>query len=83
MSDEEKKDFTIIVGQDDHVIHEHHITYEHVVRLYLKDGGTTYNQYLIRYSKGPKQNPDGTLAPEQKVKIKDGMHFRVAGTGES
>ena len=34
-------------------------------------------------SHGPVENPSGTLAPGQKVKVKDGMRFRVAGTGKS
>ena len=54
-----------------------------MVELYLGDGGKPPNEYLIKYSRGPAENPSGTLPPGGKVKVKDGMRFRVAGTGES
>ena len=59
------------------------ISYDEVVALYLSDGATTSNEYLIKYSHGPSQNPSGTLAPGNSVRVKDGMRFRVSGTGES
>jgi hypothetical protein len=74
---------TIIVGQDEHEIQEKEISYTQVVELYLGSGGETSTEYLIKYSHGPVENPKGTLPPGQKVKVKDGMHFRVSGTGES
>jgi hypothetical protein len=56
-----------------------------VVKLYLGSGGKPSDEYLVKYSHGPAENPSGTLAPGEKVKVKvkDGMRFRVAGTGES
>ncbi|MFC0590929.1 multiubiquitin domain-containing protein [Novosphingobium aquiterrae] len=73
----------ILVNGDDHEIDTKEITYERVVELYLGSGGKASNEYLVKYSHGPKENPTGTLPPGQKVKVKDGMRFRVAGTGES
>ena len=64
-------------------IYTKEITYARVVELYLGSGGKPSNEYLVKYSHGPAENPSGTLAPGQKVRVKDGMRFRVAGTGES
>jgi len=78
-----QKVFDILVNGDDHEIDTKEITYGRVVDLYLGSGGKPSNEYLVKYSHGPAENPSGTLAPGQKVKVKDGMRFRVAGTGES
>ena len=78
-----QKVFDILVNGDDHEIDTKEITYARVVDLYLGSGGKPSNEYLVKYSHGPVENPSGTLAPGQKVKVKDGMRFRVAGTGES
>lgn len=78
-----QKAFDILVNGDDHEIGTKEITYARVVDLYLGQGGKPSNEYLVKYSHGPADNSSGTLAPGQKVKVKDGMRFRVAGTGES
>lgn len=78
-----QKIFDILVNGDEHEIITKEITYDRVVDLYLGSGGKPSNEYLVKYSHGPAENPSGTLAPGQKVKVKDGMRFRVAGTGES
>ena len=75
--------FEILVNGDDHEIDTKDITYARVVDLYLGSGGKPSTEYLVKFSHGPVENPSGTLAPGQKVKVKDGMRFRVAGTGES
>jgi len=78
-----QKVFSILVNGDEHDVHEKRISYAQVVDLYLGSGGKSSNEYLVKYSHGPAENPSGTLAPGQKVEVKDGMRFRVAGTGES
>jgi hypothetical protein len=78
-----QKILNILVNGDDHEIDTEEITYARVVDLYVGSGGKPSNEYLVKYSHGPVQNPSGTLPPGQKVKVKDGMRFRVAGTGES
>jgi hypothetical protein len=78
-----QKVFEILVYGDDHEIDTKEITYDRVVELYLGSGGKPSNEYLVKYSHGPAENPSGTLAPGQKVRVKDGMRFRIAGTGES
>ncbi len=74
---------SIFVNTDEHDIDQKKISYAQVVDLYLGSGGKPSNEYLVKYSHGPKENPNGTLTPGQKVSVKDGMRFRVAGTGES
>jgi Multiubiquitin len=75
--------FSIFVNSDEHEIDEKKISYAQVVELYLGSGGKPSNQYLVKYSHGPAENPSGTLLPDEKVTVKNGMRFRVAGTGES
>jgi len=75
--------FDILVNGDDHEIDTKDITYARVVDLYLGSGGKPSTEYLVKFSHGPVENPSGTLPPGQKVEVKNGMRFRVAGTGES
>ena len=83
MGDEKEKRFKIFVNQDEHEIDTHKISYERVVDLYLGEGGAPSKEYLVKYSHGSSENPSGTVIPGQKVEVKDGMRFRVSGTGES
>jgi hypothetical protein len=83
MSEKPKKTVAIIVNQDDHEVAKAKISYDEVVALYLQDGGAASTEYLIKYSRGHSANISGTLAPGQEVMVKDGMRFRVSGTGES
>ena len=73
----------LLVNQDEHKWAKEKISYSEVAALYVSDGGAVSNEYLIKYSQGPHQNPSGTLAPGNEVKVQDGMRFRVSGTGES
>lgn len=77
------KEVTITVNQDDHVVAKEKISYDEVVALYLKDGGETAPEYLVKYSRGASGNVSGTLSPGGEVMVKEGMRFRVSGTGES
>lgn len=79
----EKEKFKIYVNEDLHEIDTHKISYERVVELYLGEGGKPSNEYIVKYSHGPSEDPKGTLTPRQEVEIKDGMRFRVSGAGES
>lgn len=83
MSGKPEKIVTIVVNQDEHKFAKAKITYADVVALYLQDGGASSTEYLIKYSRGHSANISGTLAPGQEVMVKDGMRFRVSGTGES
>src|SRR3954467_14665633 len=70
----------LLVNQDEHKWAKDKISYGEVAALYVSDGGAPSNEYLIKYSHGPHQNPSGTLAPGNEVKVQDGMRFRVSGT---
>ncbi len=73
----------IFVNQGRHQVATQRVSYEEIVAFYLSSGGPPSNEYLVKYSRGPAPNPSGTLAPGNKVKVQDGMRFRVSGTGES
>ncbi|MBR2535756.1 MAG: multiubiquitin domain-containing protein [Hyphomicrobium sp.] len=77
------KTVTITVNQDNHEVAKEKISYEEVVALYLSDGRAGSTEYLIKYSHGHSNNVSGTFAPGNYVVVKDGMRFRVSGTGES
>lgn len=78
-----EKNVSIVVNQDEHIVAKEKISYDEVVAIYLQDGGSNSTEYLIKYSRGNSANISGTLAPGQEVMVKDGMRFRVSGTGES
>lgn len=83
MSGKPEKLVKIIVNQDEHTVSKEKISYDEIVSLYLNDGGSPSNEYLIKYSRGHSANVSGTLAPAHEVMVQDGMRFRVSGTGES
>lgn len=75
---------TIIVEATPHEWLSSKIAYGEVVTLF----DPTYPQhpeltYSVRYKKGPKQNPEGILAPGASVKVKEGMVFNVSSTCQS
>lgn len=39
--------------------------------------------FTVSYRKGPKENPEGTMAPGQTVEVKEGMVFDVTATDKS
>ena len=39
--------------------------------------------YSVKYTKGPKENPEGVLVPGASVEVKEGMVFHVTRTGQS
>jgi len=83
MSEKEEKTVDVFVNQDKHSVTKEKISYAEIVALYTQDGGAVSNEYLIKYSRGHFDNVSGTLTPDKEVMVKDGMRFRVAGTGES
>ena len=52
MAGKPERTVTITVNQDDHEVAKEKISYEEVVALYLSDGGSGSNEYLIKYSRG-------------------------------
>lgn len=83
MDGKPEKTVTIFVNEDEHVVNKDKISYDEIVALFLKDGGSQSNEYLIKYSRGHSGNVSGTLAPGTNVMVQDGMRFRISRTGES
>jgi Multiubiquitin len=77
----ENKTVTISVNTIDHVVPHQKISYAALVALAFP--GSTGNTYIVKYYRGNSDNLTGTLAPGAEVMVKDGMDFRITGTGES
>lgn len=85
MADQDKdKKFTLIVNTREKHWDTKTISYKEVVILafgaYSDDPNTTYT---IDYSRGPKENPEGSLTKGQSVELKSGMVFNVTETHKS
>ena len=81
---EDHKTVTIIVEGTPHEWPEEYITYAQVVTLEVPD----YPQhpeitYTVTYKDGPRDKPEGTLSRGGTVKVRKGMIFSVAETGQS
>jgi hypothetical protein len=78
------KRVTIIVDGTPHEWPKGKITFAEVVALEFPDykPGDGIN-YSVKYSKGPKENPEGVLVPGASVEVKEGMVFHVTRTGQS
>ena len=80
-----KKTVTIVVEGTPHEWPKDEISYDEVVTLEVP----TYPQqqpklsYSVKYKRGQGGKPEGILAPNESVKVKDGMTFSVSETGES
>lgn len=80
----EKKLIKILVNGFPHEVEKDIITYLQVVTLAFED----YPQhpertYSVTYKKGHGNKPTGILSIGSKVKIKNGMEFKVKHTGQS
>lgn len=79
-SNKKEKSLHIVINGQQESVHDKHLTYEQVVQLAFP-GGPFDILYSVTYA-----NPhghDGTLAPGQKVVIKNGMSFNVIKTNRS
>jgi hypothetical protein len=75
---------TIIVEGTPHEWPKGEISYSEVVTLEVPD----YPQhpeitYSVKYKRGHGNKPEGVLAPNTSVKVKEGMVFSVSETGQS
>lgn len=83
--DQKLKTVTIVVDGTPHEVpKKDEISYEEVVTLahpdYPQHPDVTYS---VTYERGHGSKPEGILPPGGKVKVKDGMSFRVNRTGQS
>lgn len=74
------KGYAIVVNGTAEVWTDHDITYEQAVQL-AYPGGPADLLYTVSYAN--LHGKDGTLAPGQETKVKDGMIFNVGKTNRS
>lgn len=77
----DSKTVTIFVNTVEHVIVHQKISYSALIALAFP--GVTGANYIVKYYKGNSDNLTGTLPPGGEVMVKNGMDFRITGTGES
>lgn len=75
------KTVNIFVNTIEHEVAHEKISYSTLIALAF-DGATGSN-YIVKYYKGNSDNLTGTLPPGGEVMVKNGMDFRITGTGES
>ena len=73
----------IFVNQDEHEIDTHTISYARVVDLYLGEGGAPSREYLVEHPMALWRIRAAPSPRDTKVQVKNGMRFRVSGTGET
>lgn len=71
----------IFVNTVEHEVLHQKIAYEALVELAFP--GANGANYIVKYYKGNSDNLTGTLPPGGEVMVRDGMDFRITGTGES
>ena len=82
MNDEHgPKKFNIFVNGQRKTWEEESITYVQLVNLAFPNSNS--EMFTVQYSRGPQENPDGTLVSGQNVKVKSGMSFDVSRTDKS
>lgn len=83
-NERKNKTVTLIVNSRPKQWDENHITFREVVALqYGQFEDNPAIAYTVGYSKGPKQNPQGTLVDNDRVKVQDRMNFNVSRTDKS
>lgn len=75
------KTVTITVNTVEHTVPHDKISYGTLIGLAFP--GATGSGYIVKFYRGNSDNLTGTLAPGAEVMVKDGMDFRITGTGES
>jgi len=76
--------FKIIVNARPKEVTEDEQSFNQIVALAFNPVPSGPNiVFTVSYRKGPKENPEGTMAPGQTVEVKDGMVFDVTATDKS
>jgi len=79
-----QKVFAIVVNAQKKEVAETKLFFDEVVKLAFPIPPEGQNiMYTIKYRKGPKQNPKGSLLEGKSVYIKNGMIFDVTTTDRS
>lgn len=83
-SNDQHKQFTIIVNGRQRLVTSKNLTFAEVVQLAFDDA--IFNEmtiYTITFKRGDGEKPEGTLVEGDTVKIKEGMIFNVTRTDKS
>ena len=75
--------FNIFVNARRHSWEDETIDYSQVVDLAFPPPHGPNEIFTVQYSRGPKENPEGTITDVQSVKVKSGMVFDVTRTDKS
>ena len=79
---ENQKEYNIVVNGSNKIWNEKEITFDQVVILAF--GNIDPNaRYTMTYKRGHGNKPEGTMAPGDSVKVKEGMIFNVTPTNKS
>ncbi len=79
-----KNTVTIIVEGTPHEWSKPRISHDEVVTLEVPNHAQHPEiTYSVKYTNGPNNRPEGTLAKGESVKVRDGMIFNVSETGQS
>lgn len=81
---EPKKAMTVIVNAVEKEVTTKELSFDQVVALAFDPVPSGPNWvFTITYRRGEGNKPEGTLAPGETVKVKDGMIFNVTATDKS
>jgi len=82
--DDKTKMVTIVVNGTAYEEEKNEITYDEVVTLAFPDFPQHPERtYSVTYERGQGNKPTGILSPGGKVRVKEGMSFKVKHTGQS
>jgi len=73
----------IVVNTREYSVPKGKITFDQVVKLAYPTPPGPDTVYTVSYTKGPHENPTGTLVEGQSVEVRDGMVFSVSATNRS
>jgi hypothetical protein len=78
-----KFEVCLIVNLKQKTWHKKQISYEEVVRLAYPEYDTANKSYTVKYTDGPKQNPEGSMSDGDIIYVKNKMTFHVSATNKS
>lgn len=77
------KRFNLIINGRPTQWDEETINFSQVINLAFPPPHKDTEFFTVQYSRGPNENPQGTLIDGQSVKVKSGMVFDVTRTDKS
>ena len=83
VNSQKDKNFNLIINAKPTKWDDKTISYSQVVDLAFPPPHKETEIFTVQYSRGPHDNPQGTLVKGQSVKVKSGMVFDVTRTDKS